>query len=442
MVLIKTDNPNKSREVDRLYLEYSPLLNTWMKEPWMIDNTIVINDFDPYLIFNYLDFLEGKPFDMDEDIEEFFDYMGHGNSFRYPYDYWKLKLRNRWIRDNFYKYNLCDKDNGLYGLEEVPVSREIHRIGDIPYLDMDRSITIAGGAALYLSGFSDYFADIDLFPMNKEKGIEFVKASDLDIYDISVATVSGHAMCYYTDNVTGVNIDVPKDVQLIKRVFSCPAEIVHGFDIDCTGFVLVKDSNNTPRLYATEIALYSAERKTMWFDAEFTENRYYWRLGKYIGKQFDLKLPMINEYNFNTGYIWKIIHGLSTNRNVPTVGIETESAQLRRFFRGDAFSHIPSNLGTLLLLMRFLDIRPSTSTSIATSADLYFESVLGLLKIPGIKFENYGAERDEPHESTINDWVVRDKIVLREPYISDLHIPDAETLMEIYRSSPLYKDNE
>jgi len=83
-----------------------------------VEDRIVL-DVDPYDFDQYLFFLQGKKFRMSKDTETLFDFMGHYNKMEYPTYYWAIKLRDNWIRDNMYKFELY-KDP-YYGLVEVPI---------------------------------------------------------------------------------------------------------------------------------------------------------------------------------------------------------------------------------------------------------------------------------------------------------------------------------
>lgn len=430
--------------IDRKYIDYSSYLSSHLSflegsgNLHYTDESIVIDmeDEDPRLVSNYLSFLKGDQFSMTRTDAIFFDKMGHSNSLNYPLDYWRLKLRSKWTRDNFYKYRLKDRDDGLYNLVEVPQKRTIISLSDvidraIPYDEIPSTITIAGGAALYLSGHAEHFSDIDLFPMSKKDGIGFINT--LQLSSVTVATVGDTVDVTYRDYDTNISYYNLKIIQLIKREFSCPSEIVHSFDIDACGFILV-NRDGTPRLYATELALYSTANKAIWYDPEFSEERYYWRLLKYIGRGYKLYVPFLDEKNVDYEYILSLIHKYSNQpitADMGSIGEETYNHQLWRVLKL-IYMNIPTDIGTLIILMSIFKIHVSSTHGSYNMS--YVKRVLDDPITP-ISVDHY---LPEDRNTTIYDWVVRDKVVLREPYQSKLNIDGAIELRDILLQSPLY----
>lgn len=441
--------------IEDLYVDYSPYLSSsldWNKRNGIKD--LYIEDVPIALLSNYVDFLRGEDFNMEEDDEQFFEFMGHPNLYNYPLDVWRMKLRSKWIRDNFNKYNLCDREGGLYGLMEIPMVKELELYkffptGQIASVEIPRSMFIAGGAALYMSGYTDVFTDIDVFPTNKEEAISFALKNELD--HITSATASGVVMAEL-GNSEGHTAHpeygrLKSSLQLIKREYRCPSEVVHSFDIDSTGFIVVDDGTQK-RLYATELAIYAGQNKKIWFDPEFTDERYYWRLAKYVGRGFDLELPLIRLEDIKMREIsadatMQYSRGIGRMENSVSYKDRMLARLPFRYRIGNLLStYIPDtiseDLGTMLILISFFSVVPGTKQSPMYQ---YMTKILGEPReaTPGI--DPYGEiNEEEVHvDQSLSDWVTTKRMVLRIPYESDVSISGPEDLLSVYRRSPYYK---
>jgi hypothetical protein len=438
--------------VQQMYLKYSSFFEGNMS--WNNNQSIrsiqleVDNDLNNKLLENYLEFLLGNNFTMEEEDEEFFEYMGHPNLYEYPIHIWKMKLKSRWIRDNFYKYKLDQRDDGLYGLTEIPIKNNLKLTSTQTgyYVPIPEGLTIAGGAALFMSGYTDSFTDIDLFPLDKDVAIKFMQEAGLPI--VTSATVSGHMDININTNIFGIDTYInPLMVQVIKREYYSPAEIVYGFDIDCSGFVAVYKGEKA-KLYATEMALSSLDTKEIWFDPEFTEERYYWRLMKYIRRGFTLKLPLISDLYINNDEVEEPVMMRVLRNDFKNSALGMFYNVLPMGYRVGAIytSNIPPNtpkdIGSLLILMAFYHFSPSTLNVYSYN---YACEVLGAEKLPAMEGDPYAddivySDEIQQYKEEIRDWVVKEKVMLRNRYDSDLNIDSPEELMNIYTSSPFYQD--
>jgi len=215
MVIIT--NNSVEVDIDAKYLEFSPYLYAQYDMNERVGNkndVLTIEDVYDDDLLNYLSFLKGEEFIMDEKAESFFDYMGHPNTLQYPLDYWKVKLRSRWIRHNFYRLELWR--DPFYGLAEVTAcpGRGNNRILDhIEYEEY--GVVIVGGYVLYLMGITSTHRDIDLFSADKEKSLEWY---------FSLTTNTG----LYKPTKQAFNVWLGDCISLIRRVYRSPAEVVHG----------------------------------------------------------------------------------------------------------------------------------------------------------------------------------------------------------------------
>lgn len=262
------------------YIAYSPFLTT-------LKNTEVGKDMDengnyivPYDPTNYLKFLQYGIVD-GYDMETY-NFMGHENMHGYSDEYFKIRLEDRWIRDNMYKYGLINTE--LYGLVEMETRQFMSKVRSyikkIKELFVDCNPIIAGGMALYIAGGSEKYGDIDVFfygdDCDRAKHI-------LDMH---------HSSFGFNDKCATHN---EHNYQVIFRKYKSPSEVVHGFDIDCSGFLFYKN-----KLYGTKRAAYSLKNKVNWFDPDRMSPSYVYRLAKYARRGYDIKCPGIDEKNFNT----------------------------------------------------------------------------------------------------------------------------------------------
>lgn len=297
-------------EIEDVYIQYSPMLNTLAMTGVGADriDDAYIMDTSLDMLENYANFLREKPFTMSDDDAEFFDFMGHENRLRYPLDFWKVKLRDNWIRDNFHRLNLPDIDP-YCGLVEIPIVNKV----DIPLTD---GVYAAGGVALYMTGCTSSFKDIDLFCTSKDAALKYLSWLDEDTrihtgpntigfkgrqlngkfnttkMRYGRAPDSQKSSDFYADEIGGPykRCLSRTNFQLILRLYTSPSEIVHGFDLDCVGVLY-----DGAKLWATERACYSIFTKVNWFDPARASPSYAYRLSKYRIRGFDIHLPLFEK---------------------------------------------------------------------------------------------------------------------------------------------------
>lgn len=278
------------------YITYSPFLTT-------LQNTEVGKDIDengnyivPYDPTSYLRFLQYGIVD-GYDMETY-NFMGHENTHGYSDEYFKVRLEDRWIRDNMYKLGLINTE--LYGLIEMKprefMSKVRSHIKKIKELFVDCNPIIAGGMALYIAGGSEKYGDIDVFFV----GDDCDKAKNILERYKSSFTINDRCATHDTFGY-----------QVIFRKYKSPSEVVHGFDIDCCGFLFYKN-----KLYGTKRAAYSLKNKVNWFDPDRMSPSYVYRLAKYSRRGYDIKCPGIDEKNFNTKLFMTdiLMHGKDTSK--------------------------------------------------------------------------------------------------------------------------------
>ena len=280
--------------IDDEYVKYSPYLSTLISTDVNVDteDSIPIIDADPEHFNEYAKFLQGSDFHMDEEIEALFDYMGHSNKMGYPLDYWRVKLQDNWIRDNFYRLELWV--DPYYGLIEIPIVRKLPIPLHPMFVESSDSTRIyaAGGVCLYMAGYTSDFSDVDLFTTSKSEATKYLSFPDNVRYRYSKNCISfwGHDIGIQVSNDHGTDTLSRKKFQFILRLYKSPSEIVHGFDVDCCG--ILYDGHC---LWATKRALYAIQNKVNWFDPSRSSPSYAYRLSKYSIRGFKISLPHFDE---------------------------------------------------------------------------------------------------------------------------------------------------
>jgi len=286
-------------EIDDKYVINSPLLYTMLNTQVQCDKVedAYVLDLQIDDVQDYLSFLQGKyVLRMNMSLLK---YMGHENTMNYTKDVFCMKLHDEWVRDNMYRYELYNDQ--YYDLVEIPILKNTNYIPP-------KGWYIAGGAALYMAGYTSKYSDIDLFTTlsrdEAEKSMEYLVDADKNI------TISGYSVTYSAINTfTSSDRDehgppLRVRIQHILRLYKSLSEIVHGFDLDCVG--VIYDGN---KLWCTRRTLFSLSKKMNYFDSKRASPSYAYRLVKYMSRGFNIFLPhsesiLPNEYRlqeyFNT----------------------------------------------------------------------------------------------------------------------------------------------
>lgn len=279
MLTIYNTTDNNTHTIPIIMAEYSPLLRTMLSTSINVDKDNdgrIIVSHDPYCLEQYISFLKGEEFDMNPDVSYLFDYFGHVNIYNYPLDFWEVKLYDTWLRDMCYKLDLF-KDNPYYGLYEIKIpDNHIQRSRNILpsyILNLPIKHYIAGGAVLSMLGITKKYTDIDIF------------TTDIDASKVFLNELLEHKNnIYHTSNC----VILPDKVQLILRSYSCPSEIVHGFDVGCCG-VIAQRVEHGYRVFCTRRSLYSIVNRCNWIEPDRSSPSYVHRLLKYANRNAFLK---------------------------------------------------------------------------------------------------------------------------------------------------------
>lgn len=288
-------------EVNDTVVENSPYLTLLRDslsnvEYYMDDDKkiyIIPDMFEPDDFYNYIQLISGV-LPQDYVSGELLDYMGHINYLGYPSDYWNIKLYDNLIRSNFYNIREII-DDPLFGLEDIThmlipnrVKSVVHNIKTIT-----KDIYIAGGSAMYMGGVIDDTRDIDIFLTNRNAISDILLESNLVR---QLDNCISYRMSSYSDKHSyPFSYGTDTTMQIILREYKTPSEIVHGFDLDCCGYVYHPFSG---KLYRTYRAAYSTNVKKNFFDPERSSPSYAIRLSKYHMRGFDIWMPYEDRIEF------------------------------------------------------------------------------------------------------------------------------------------------
>ena len=176
------------------------------------------------------------------------------------------------------------------------------------------NILIAGGFALSYYLRNEDFKDIDLFihSCNEEKALEII-GTILDFFEKNKKIVvinteikpnfvfnsNEHVICLpiivKSLNLYDNNKTFEIKIQIIKRLYKSPSEIIHGFDIDSSCILLNFDS----QIYATNRFIYAFKNSCNTVNFERLSPSYEHRLGKYFNRGFDISIPQFKYFKYN-----------------------------------------------------------------------------------------------------------------------------------------------
>lgn len=447
--------------VETVYIDYSPYLSGAydMMSRTSDSDTIVIEGIDLAELGNYLSFLVGNDFQMSKRDEMFFDFMGHPNNLRYPLPYWRVKLKSKWTRDNFYRLNLCNRDKGLYGLHKVRIVnnitfRSLEAARGFRFVSDDEVITdvqktgvvLAGGAALYMSGYTSKMNDLDFFSLDRDKSIKFIQGvSDYELQE-GTNTLNKYSRIVIDHSITDIKTSTMAKASLIKRSYTCPSEVVHGFDLDVSQFICINE-NGINSLYATDIALYTATNAEQWLDPELASTTYIQRLLKYSRRGIRPRLPLIARDNLaKTNYpipfknvvsSVQLSIAISPTHQQSTDGLSS-SEELNAFEKRNIIktSGIPTDVGSILIMMSFYGMTSTQLYTLLRSLAPEWQKFLeeNAQRYDGIRDPNDTMPIIDPYEG----WI--DINPMRQTKLTGILYPTSMgNLISLYRKSPLYK---
>lgn len=311
----------------------------------------------------------------DESDEDFFSLMGFPNELDYNLDVFKMKLHDNWVRDNMYRLELYrDPYYDLVEVPIVPSMVEAY-LGkgwkeDSIWSQLGKTIFIAGGSVLDMIWVQNDESTKDITKEDSYKSaglrLEFWRntefdevkntasdgrSGDIDVFFVTDPTTSEGIINSILDDkvIRGNAVSVTRTgikheselsrkglsrkyaadwfpegfyasddghrygykIQFILRSYLCPTEIVHGFDVDCTGVLF-----DGTKAYATRRALFSIKKQTNWFDPSRSSPTYARRLAKYYKRGYKIELPLLDKRNIDDCKVSSDTHRLISVLNL------------------------------------------------------------------------------------------------------------------------------
>lgn len=334
--------------IPRLLIEEDTFLARYLSfngKKIMQEDAYVLPDENSHLFNIFHSFLLGGDFDWNEEICQYFDYMGYINSLDYPLDFWKIKLRDNWIRHNFYRLQLwrprssdviedLDKVRNLLLIEPGPyvglvdltstfrsnlISVPRTTIKDLAVFNeiinfSQGKVILAGGALVtFLYGDDRMPPDLDIFITTKDEDYanDTIKSiinnyAQLNRHNMRLHLISANCgKVVRTENAITIGLLKPK-YQVILRLYTCPSEVVHGFDLDASGIFYDGKS-----VWATQRAAYSLHHKINFFDFARMSPTYGYRLAKYASRGFQVWLPHLNPDLILWNDLKRMVHNIA-----------------------------------------------------------------------------------------------------------------------------------
>jgi len=208
-------------------------------------------------------------------------------------------------------YNDEDDINKEY-LQKFPHNKYqlILNVFSMAFGDLSQYVCVAGGFALSMYIYQNYgysvgFSDIDLFihSCDQETANEIVSRLRL---------INGINNVHENPNVVSIDVDYLKNgllnfrlfddgktnklsIQIIKRLYTCPQQVITGFDVDSCCILTTLDG----QIYTTERGYNSIERGYNVINFDRYSPSYMYRLLKYNKRGFGIWIPFMSHFKEN-----------------------------------------------------------------------------------------------------------------------------------------------
>ena len=194
----------------------------------------------------------------------------------------------------YFRYNDIEGYRDM-AFREEELLKHSHKY--IPYIifsvlhEFRQYICIAGGYALSYYTQLNYkrstkFDDIDLF----------IHSCDENMANQIVQACKRFGDIYENGNVIGLqtrlfftNIFKTIKIQIIKRLYRSPSEIIHGFDVDSSCILI----NHVGQVFATERFIYATEKRCNFVNFDRLSPSYEYRLLKYLWRGYNIYIPQM-----------------------------------------------------------------------------------------------------------------------------------------------------
>ena len=204
-------------------------------------------------------------------------------------------------------------------------------------------VCIAGGFALSMYiyetyGYSVGFGDIDLFIHSCDQGTANLIASKLgDITGSNVYTNENVLLSYFNSDealTTEASISCVGrkhlSIQVIKRLYTCPSQVIRGFDVDCCCILSTLDCE----IFITERGAYSVRKGYNMVNFDRLSPSFEYRLVKYNKRGFGIWIPFSDYFKKNVVFNRKVLDHSKTSSIIISSLMANFKVQ-KRFYRNN-----------------------------------------------------------------------------------------------------------
>lgn len=257
------------------YALLSDYLRAIMDENWNSpkdEEGRYILDLDKEAFQSYKSYLEGNDFKLNESVAELFDLMGVHNEYEYPFGYWKGKIVDDLVRDNWNIFLLGS-------LRSYPIKNTLRHDGDIG------DYYLVGDAVLYMAGILDGMREIHIISEKDPIGMVVGKIPpnvDMDKHDNWNKSPFVDNPHIRHEKLNG------RSLQEICYSGICDAD-------------LVVYSSKDNQIYCTNRSYNALKRKEVWFEPDKLGEIYSNRLVVLKSQGFKIRLPFQDMIKINRG---------------------------------------------------------------------------------------------------------------------------------------------
>jgi hypothetical protein len=263
---------------------------------------LIFEELGMVYINSYESFIENKKLN---DTKYIIEIEVQTRKFFMELDYYKDVEMKSNILDYYTKTYWEDEYNELLETQNCDIYDCILALLNVALGEYSQFVCVAGGFALSMYIYKNYgyhigFNDVDLFIHSCND--EYTK----DIVDI---LYNEFDYTCYNDNVISFSIHDSKDkliyyetimnnmlkFQIIRRLYSCPQEVIAGFDVDSCCILTTLDR----QIYVTERGEYSIKNGYNTLNFERMSPSYEYRLLKYNTRGFAIWIPFMEHFKEN-----------------------------------------------------------------------------------------------------------------------------------------------
>lgn len=211
------------------------------------------------------------------------------------------------LGDDFEKYIAADYE--ILSKNQPNKYRVIIEIIRLQMGNLAQFVCIAGGFTLSMYiyekyGYSIKFSDIDMFIHSCDENTANLIISKME--DITQQEIwqndNVFVSCFNMndlvdeDNKPYISFGTHVTLQIIKRLYTCPAQIILGFDVDCCCILTTLNANT----YITERGAYSLRNGYNVLNFDRMSPSYEWRITKYNKRGLGIWIPFMEYFKNNT----------------------------------------------------------------------------------------------------------------------------------------------